>query len=134
MELHTNTPIPNNMSQPPVWFITGCSSGFGFSLARHVLKSGHRAIATSRVPSKTPELVSEIESLGGIWRPLDVTDPEADLALAIARATAVYGCIDILVNCAAYALLGAFEMLRCVLYFQIKLTESCKEALCGKTS
>lgn len=102
------------MSQPPVWFITGYSSGFGFSLARHTLRSGHHVIATSRTPSKTRELVSELEAIGGTWQTLDVAAPEAELALAIDRATAVYGRIDILVNCAAYALLGAFEMIRCI--------------------
>lgn len=102
------------MSQPPVWFITGCSSGFGFSLARHALRSGHHVIATSRSPTKTPDLVAEIISLGGVWHILDVAAPEEDLAIKVERSTAVYGRIDVLVNCAAYALLGAFETFRYV--------------------
>ena len=44
------------------WLITGCSSGFGLQLARHALAAGHHVIATSRTPSKTPELVQEVES------------------------------------------------------------------------
>ena len=36
-------------SSPKVWLITGCSSGFGFALALHVLNAGHKVIATSRV-------------------------------------------------------------------------------------
>ena len=31
----------------PVWFITGCSTGFGRDLARHVLASGYRAVVTA---------------------------------------------------------------------------------------
>jgi len=97
---------------PTVWFITGCSSGFGTSLALLALRSGHKVIATSRNPSKTPELVSEVEKLGGVWHALDVCSPEPELAKAIEKATNVWGRIDILVNGAGYALLGAFETIR----------------------
>jgi NAD(P)-dependent dehydrogenase (short-subunit alcohol dehydrogenase family) len=96
----------------PVWFITGCSSGFGASLALLALRSGHRVIASSRNPTKTPELVSEVKILGGEWHLLDVCSSESELAMAVAKATAVYGRIDILVNCAGYGLMGAFETVR----------------------
>jgi NAD(P)-dependent dehydrogenase (short-subunit alcohol dehydrogenase family) len=96
----------------PVWFITGCSSGFGASLALLALRSGHKVIATSRNPSKTPELVSQIERLGGTWMQLDVCAPEPELIKVIDKATSVHGKIDILVNNAGYALLGAFETIR----------------------
>jgi NAD(P)-dependent dehydrogenase (short-subunit alcohol dehydrogenase family) len=99
---------------PPVWFITGCSSGFGASLALLALRSGHKVIATSRSPSKTPELVSQVEELGGTWMQLDVCAPEPKLIKVIDEATSVYGKIDILVNNAGYALLGAFETIRYV--------------------
>jgi NAD(P)-dependent dehydrogenase (short-subunit alcohol dehydrogenase family) len=99
---------------PPVWFITGCSSGFGASLALLALRSGHKVIATSRKPSKTPELVSQVEKLGGTWMQLDVCAPEPELMKVIDEATNVYGKIDILVNNAGYALLGAFETIRYV--------------------
>ncbi len=32
----------------PVWFITGCSTGFGLELARAVLARGGRAAVTAR--------------------------------------------------------------------------------------
>ncbi|KAH9209636.1 putative short chain oxidoreductase/dehydrogenase [Leptodontidium sp. 2 PMI_412] len=97
--------------QPKVWLITGCSSGFGFSLALHILTSGpgHKVIATSRTPSKTPSQVSQIQSLGGTWLALDICSPESELATFIEKATAIYGTIDVLVNNAGYSLLGAFE-------------------------
>lgn len=87
---------------PPVWLITGCSSGFGASLAFIALRAGHRVIATSRNPSKTPILVSRVEELGGVWHALDVSTPEPQLAKVIAEASNVWGRIDILVNAAGY--------------------------------
>jgi len=101
------------MDQPPVWFITGCSSGFGASLALLVLRNGHRVIATSRTPSKTPEIVSQVKKLGGTWLTLDVCS--SDLSSIAEAATQIYGKIDILVNNAAYCLLGAFETFTYVL-------------------
>lgn len=94
----------------PVWFITGCSSGFGASLALLALRNGHRVIATSRNPSRSPEIVSEVENLGGKWLALDVCS--TIVAEVIEDATKIYGQIDILVNNAGYALLGAFESIR----------------------
>lgn len=96
-------------SQPPVWLITGASSGFGLALTIHALNAGHHVIATSRTPSKTPELVSKIGSLGGKWLTLDVTSSEAVLRDIVDGAMMIWGRVDILVNSAAYALLGAFE-------------------------
>jgi NAD(P)-dependent dehydrogenase (short-subunit alcohol dehydrogenase family) len=96
----------------PIWLITGCSSGFGASLALLALRNGHHVIATSRTPSKSPELVSEVEKLGGKWLSLDVCG--GNIADVVQEATNLYGRIDILVNNAAYALLGAFETIRLV--------------------
>ncbi|KAI9034799.1 uncharacterized protein KD926_005464 [Aspergillus affinis] len=59
------------------WLITGCSSGFGLSLARAAQASGHRVIATSRNPPRTPDLVTEIESKGGKWVQLDVDSAQS---------------------------------------------------------
>ncbi|RDW75282.1 hypothetical protein BP6252_06424 [Coleophoma cylindrospora] len=97
------------MESAPVWFITGCSTGFGGTLALIALRAGHRVIATSRNPSKTPDLISQIESLGGKFMTFDVCSPE--IGKVLDEATAIYGRIDILVNNAGYALLGAFEVL-----------------------
>ena len=44
--------------QSPVWFITGCSTGFGKELARLVLAKGWRAVVTARNPDQLKELVS----------------------------------------------------------------------------
>lgn len=96
------------MSQ--VWLITGCSSGFGLSLALAALKAGHQVIATSRNPSKTPDLVSQIESLGGQWKILDVSNPNG--SSVIEEVIKEFDKIDVLVNNAGIALIGAFEDIR----------------------
>ena len=56
-----------------VWFITGCSTGFGRDLARHVLACGYRAVVTARKPDDLkyvldhlPDLVvKEVHGAGG---------------------------------------------------------------------
>ena len=60
----------------PIWFITGCSSGFGLSLALLALGKGHKVIATSRNPSSTPEQVAQIEVGASILKiPTQNTSP-----------------------------------------------------------
>jgi NAD(P)-dependent dehydrogenase (short-subunit alcohol dehydrogenase family) len=99
-------------SSSPVWFITGSSSGLGLSLTLYALRQGHRVIATSRNPSKTPELVTQVEALGGSWLALDVTSDESTLKVVVEKAIAVHGRIDVLVNNAGYSILGAIEDIR----------------------
>jgi NAD(P)-dependent dehydrogenase (short-subunit alcohol dehydrogenase family) len=80
--------------------ITGCSSGYGLASARHFLAQGWNVIATMRQPR--PDLLPESPRLRVL--PLDVTDPDS-----IARAVALAGPIDVLVNNAGIGLFGAFE-------------------------
>ena len=47
---------------PPVWFITGCSTGLGRALAEAVLKHGHRVV-TARNPAQVQDIVN-ISSVG----------------------------------------------------------------------
>jgi NAD(P)-dependent dehydrogenase (short-subunit alcohol dehydrogenase family) len=46
------------MSQdnPPVWFITGCSTGFGREIAQQVLDRGWRAVVTARDPGQVQDM------------------------------------------------------------------------------
>ena len=46
-----------SQSDTPVWFITGCSTGFGRELARLVLERGWRAVVTARNPDQVADLV-----------------------------------------------------------------------------
>ncbi|KAK8003533.1 hypothetical protein PG989_003252 [Apiospora arundinis] len=93
------------------WLITGCSSGFGLQFARHALAAGHRVIATSRDPNKTPDLVSEIEEplpRRGRWLQLDAS--AADCGAVIDRLETVEATpVDVLVNCAGFAITGPVE-------------------------
>ncbi|MDI1242083.1 MAG: SDR family NAD(P)-dependent oxidoreductase, partial [bacterium] len=46
------------MSDKKVWFITGCSTGFGRALAANLLESGYRVAVTARNAEKVAELVA----------------------------------------------------------------------------
>jgi NAD(P)-dependent dehydrogenase (short-subunit alcohol dehydrogenase family) len=95
---------------PQVWLITGCSSGLGLSLTLAALNAGHQVIAASRTPSKTPGLVAQVQSLGGCWKTLDVSDSKSGGLLD--EIIKEFGKIDVLVNNAGVALIGAFEDIR----------------------
>ena len=92
------------------WLVTGCSTGLGLELARVILKSGQKCIASSRNPAKTPDAVAEIEQLGGIWITLDIAGP--DVEANVAECVKTHGPIDVLVNNAGYVTGGVIEHYR----------------------
>ncbi|KAH9903818.1 hypothetical protein F4778DRAFT_770796 [Xylariomycetidae sp. FL2044] len=89
------------------WLITGCSSGFGLSLARIVQAGGHKLVASSRDPSKTPDLVAEVESRGGKWVQLDVDSQ--DTPRVIDELEKAGDAVDVLVNNAGYSVFAPVE-------------------------
>ncbi|KAJ8120613.1 hypothetical protein ONZ43_g2721 [Nemania bipapillata] len=89
------------------WLITGCSSGFGLSLVRIAQAGGHTVIATSRNPSKTPELVHEVESKGGKFMRLDVDDKASGKIVDQLEESGVH--IDVLINNAGYCIYAPIE-------------------------
>ncbi len=91
----------------PVWFITGCSTGFGHELAKAVLARGWRAVPTARRPEQLSALVEGREDRA-LPLQLDVTDT-AMIEKAVAAAEARFGRIDVLVNNAGYGYLAAIE-------------------------
>ncbi|KAL2786285.1 putative short-chain oxidoreductase [Aspergillus keveii] len=96
------------MSPPKLtWLITGCSSGFGLSLARAVLAGGHNVIASSRNPSRTPDLVAEVESKGGKWVQLDANSPESGKVITELERGGDH--IDVLANNAGYCVYAPVE-------------------------
>jgi NAD(P)-dependent dehydrogenase (short-subunit alcohol dehydrogenase family) len=99
-------------TRPLVWLITGCSAGFGKSLALLALNAGHHVIATSRNPSKSLALVKEIEDRGGIWLRLDMTSSRESMQKVVDEGTRKFGQIDVLVNNAGIGILGALEDFR----------------------
>ena len=90
-----------------VWFITGCSTGFGRELAKLVLDRGYRAVITARDPGMIRDLTAGHEG-HALTLKLDVTDKE-EVAEAVKWAESAFGSIDVLVNNAGYGYVGALE-------------------------
>lgn len=91
-----------------VWLITGCSSGLGKEIAKAALKHGENVIATSRNASR----LSELQRLGATTISLNVNGTPAEIDAAVVEAAKVHGTIDVLVNNAAYVLVGGIEEAR----------------------
>ena len=91
----------------PVWFITGCSTGFGREIARHVLGLGYRAVVTARDPSQVEDLAAGHDGRALVLK-LDVTRPE-EVAASVKAAEAEFGSIDVLVNNAGIGYFAAVE-------------------------
>ncbi len=89
----------------PVWFITGCSTGFGRELASQVLDLGHRTVVTARNPADVKDLAELGEAL---VLKLDVTE-QRQIDAAIKAAEKKFGRIDVLVNNAGIGYFGAVE-------------------------
>jgi NAD(P)-dependent dehydrogenase (short-subunit alcohol dehydrogenase family) len=95
------------LQKSDVWFITGCSTGFGRELAKLVLDRGYRAVITARDPSKIQDLTAAHEGRALALK-LDVTD-KAEVADAVKQAEVAFGSIDVLVNNAGFGYVGALE-------------------------
>ncbi len=93
------------VSEKPVWFITGCSTGFGRQLAKHVLTLGYRVVVTARNPEEIKDLSVYGEAL--ILK-LDVTD-QGLVNASIKAAEDKFGRIDVLVNNAGIGYFAAVE-------------------------
>lgn len=95
------------MSEKNVWLITGCSTGFGRELAKHLLENDYRVVVTARDVSKIQDLVA-INEGNALAVALDVTNKE-QVTNAVAQAEAHFGRIDVLVNNAGFGFFGAIE-------------------------
>jgi NAD(P)-dependent dehydrogenase (short-subunit alcohol dehydrogenase family) len=90
---------------PPVWFITGCSTGFGMALARQAVEHGFRTVMTAREPAA----LAAFEATDNVLvLKLDVTRPD-QIAAAVKAAEARFGGIDVLVNNAGIGYFAAIE-------------------------
>ena len=90
-----------------IWFITGCSTGFGRELAERVLLSGDRLIATVRNAEALDDLTMVYAETLRVLT-LDVTNA-AQVNEVVATAVGEWDRLDIVVNNAGYGLLGAVE-------------------------
>jgi NAD(P)-dependent dehydrogenase (short-subunit alcohol dehydrogenase family) len=92
---------------PAVWFVTGCSTGFGRALAQRVLERGLRCVVTARDVAQVADIVQR-HPHSSLALALDVTDaPQRERAVAQVEKT--FGAIDVLVNNAGYGYSAAVE-------------------------
>ena len=95
------------MSDTPVWFITGCTTGFGHELAKLVLDKGWRAVVTGRGKDRLADLIQGHDA-NALALDLDVTD-QGQIDAAVKAALDRFGRIDVLVNNAGYGYQSSVE-------------------------
>lgn len=83
-----------------VWLVTGASSGFGNALVQAALDEGDTVVGAARRTDGVPDGADALE--------LDVTDSEA-CQRAVDTVVERHGRLDVLVNAAGRALIGAAE-------------------------
>ena len=94
-------------SEKPVWFITGCSTGFGRELAKILLARGDRVAVTARDKAKVADLI-EGHAQTALALTLDV-EKQREIEAAVEATRKTFGRIDVLVNNAGYGYLAAVE-------------------------
>ncbi|MDF7648669.1 oxidoreductase [Erwiniaceae bacterium L1_54_3] len=90
----------------PVWFISGCSTGFGRELAQQTIARGFKTVVTARDPAKVQDLVSGHDNALAVA--LDVTD-QGSIDQAVKTALEAFGTVDVLVNNAGYGYQSSVE-------------------------
>lgn len=95
------------MANNKVWFITGCSRGFGRVWTEAILQRGDKVVATARTVSKLHDL-KERYGDAVLLLPLDVTD-RGQIFEAVAKAHSHFGRLDVVVNNAGFGMRGAVE-------------------------
>ena len=90
-----------------VWFITGCSTGFGRYLAMEALAKGYLVVVAARNPNDVKDIVANYANTSLVVK-LDVTVP-AQITSSVNEAIEKFGKIDVLVNNAGIGYFGAIE-------------------------
>lgn len=78
----------------PVWLVTGCSTGFGRSIAAHLLDKGFRVVVTARRTEQIKDLGARDNAFAVA---LDVAD-DVGVTEAVRRAEEHFGRLDVVVN------------------------------------
>lgn len=89
------------------WFISGCSTGFGRSLAEAAVRDRQCVVVTGRGRDRVADIVA-LAPDRAVALDLDVTN-EAQITAAVTDAEARFGRIDVLVNNAGYAYQSSVE-------------------------
>ena len=79
-----------------------------------MLERGDKVISTTRARS-LPKL-AELKEKGAATLELDVTAPLSELHAVAAKAVAIHGHVDVVVNNAGYVVSGSLEENTCVAY------------------
>lgn len=90
----------------PVWFISGCSTGFGRELAQQTIARGFNVVVTARDTAKVADLVEGRSNALAVA--LDVTQSQS-IDGAVKAALEKFGTIDVLVNNAGYGYQSSVE-------------------------
>ena len=90
-----------------VWFITGCSTGFGRYLAVETLAKGYNVVVAARNTNDVQDIVAHYPQTSLVVK-LDVTIAD-QIKAAVAATIAKFGQIDVLVNNAGIGYFGAVE-------------------------
>lgn len=90
-----------------IWFITGCSTGFGREIAEATIKSGNKVVVTARNRDSITDLVNGNEA-NVLALELDVTKPE-QIKQSVSAAIDKFGRIDVLVNNAGIGYFSSVE-------------------------
>ncbi|TVY36044.1 putative oxidoreductase [Lachnellula subtilissima] len=88
-----------------IWFITGCSTGFGHETALAALAHGDKVIATAR----NPDDVNDLADKGALIIALDLSWPEEKIQAAVQVAIEPFGTVDVLFNNAGVNMIGSLE-------------------------
>ncbi|TVY88966.1 Dehydrogenase/reductase SDR family member 7B, partial [Lachnellula willkommii] len=88
-----------------IWFITGCSTGFGHETALAALARGDKVIATAR----NTDDINDLADNGALVIALDLSWPEEKIQEAVNVAMEPFGSVDILFNNAGVNMVGSLE-------------------------
>lgn len=94
------------MSSSKVWLISGANTGFGLEISLKALSEGDKVIAAVRTPSKLPTVLQrpDVKTIA-----FDLSWSQEKIDAFAKTAHEAFGQIDVVVNNAAYAYLGAVE-------------------------
>ena len=98
------------MADTQVFMVTGASKGMGLEIALRALQEGYTVIGTSRNVQKLQDAVAAaLPHLADHFEAVQMAFTEDSIKETVAYVVDKYGHIDVLVNNAGYAVLGALE-------------------------